>query len=257
MTDATRSWRWQGWRGALAPLALVGLWLALVDTGLLQSSLLVPLHVILLAPWADGHGQQIWPALAASLARLAAGLVLGSVAGIALGVVLGLARPARRAISPTLHGLRQIALFAWIPLLTAWFGNGELAKVLFIALGAFFPVYLNTEQGIRDIPPTYLEVATVLRLSAWQRMRHLLLPAALPAVVVGLEMALLIAWISTVGAEYALGTGRGIGAFLVASREQFRMDLVLTGVLVLAVVGYILSALSKPLLRRLTPWRTS
>lgn len=249
------SWRnFQLIRGLALPLGLALAWYVTVDTGLLRSPLLVPLGDILRTPFTDPQGLQLWPALASSLPRMACGLLLGSFFGILLGVVLGLARTARTTVAPTVHALRQIALFAWIPLLSAWLGNGEAAKVAFIAVGAFFPVYLNTEQGLRQLPRGWLEAAAVLRLSYGQRLWRVILPAALPAILLGLEMALVIAWIGTVGAEYALGTGRGIGAFLLTARENFRMDLVLAGVLVLAVTGALLHIVTKRLFRRLVFW---
>lgn len=242
--------------GAWLPLAIGALWLLLVDAGVLTHPLLVPLHEVLAAPFFDEQGRQIWVALLISLARVAGGFLIGATFGIAVGVAVGLSRPAQLAVAPSLHGLRQVALFAWIPLLTAWFGNGDAAKIVFIAIATFFPVFLNTEQGVRAIPPAYREVAAIVRLGAWLRLRRLVLPAILPSVLTGIELALLTAWIGTVGSEYAIGSGRGIGAFLATARDVFRMDLVLIGVLVMAVVGHGLGRISHLLFLRLIPWRT-
>lgn len=244
------------WRGAIVPGICVALWLALVDSGLHQSKVLVPLHQVLMAPFIDPQGRELWAALAASLVRVLAGFAAGGALGVLAGVALGLSRRTRQVVSPTVHGLRQIALFAWIPLLTAWFGNGEAAKLVFIAMAAFFPAFLNTEQGVRTIAPAWWEVAYALRLPLRKRLVRLVLPAALPAILVGLEMALLIAWIATVGAEYAIGMNRGIGSYLATAREHFRMDLVLAGVTVLALVGYGFSKVSHLLFNTLIIWRT-
>ena len=250
-----RSWHLRGWRGAVVPLSLLALWVAIVDTGLVSSSLLVPLHKILVAPFLDADGQLIWPALGMSLLRVAAGFAIGTTLGITLGLALGLSRPAQTAVSPTIHTLRQITMFAWIPLLTAWFGNGEGAKIFFISMSAFFPTFLNTEQGLRTVPLIYREVATALRLPLRVRITKLMLPAALPSILIGVEIALLTAWIGTVGAEYAIGSGRGVGSYLSAARELFRMDLVLVGVVVLALVGYGFSRISQFAFRMLITWR--
>lgn len=241
--------------GAWLPLAIGAAWVLLIDTGVWTHPLMVPLHEVLAAPFSDEQGRQIWPAFAASLARVVLGFLIGAALGMALGVAIGLSRPAQRAVAPTVHGLRQVALFAWIPLLTAWFGNGEVAKIVFISISTFFPVFLNTEQGVRAIPPAYREVAAVARLGRWLRLRRLVLPAILPSVLTGVELALLTAWIGTVGSEYAIGTGRGIGAYLATARDVFRMDLVLIGVLVMALVGYGLSRFAQHLFLRLIPWR--
>jgi sulfonate transport system permease protein len=242
--------------GAWLPLAVGAAWLLLIDTGAIAHPLMVPLHEVLVAPFADEQGRQIWPAAASSLVRVALGFLVGAGLGIALGVAVGLSRPAQQAVAPTVHGLRQVALFAWIPLLTAWFGNGELVKIVFISISTFFPVFLNTEQGVRGIPPTLREVAAIVRLGPWQRLRRLVLPAILPSVLTGVELALLTAWIGTVGSEYAIGTGRGIGAYLATARDVFRMDLVLIGVLVMALVGHGLSRFAQLLFLRLIPWST-
>jgi len=245
----------RAWRGAAVPAALDLGWLAFVDSGVIRTPLLVPLRTILGAPFLDPDGRQIWLALAASLGRVVAGMAIGSTAGVALGIALGLSRPLQRSVAPTLHTLRQIALFAWIPLLTAWFGTGETAKVAFISLSAFFPAFLNTEQGVRAIPRAYWETAAVLKLRPWRRVTKMVLPAALPSILIGLEIALLTAWIGTVGSEYAIGVGRGVGAFLVAARELFRMDLVLVGVVALALVGYAFNRASRRIFSRIVTWR--
>jgi len=244
------------WRGAVLPLALLAGWVLTVDTGWLTNPLLVPLAQVLAAPFTDPDGRQIWGAIGWSLLRVVAGVSIGATLGIALGIGLSLWRPAQRAVSPTLHGLRQIALFAWIPLLTSWFGNGETAKIVFIALSACFPAFLNTEQGVRTISPALREVADLARLSAWQRVTRLVLPGAAPSIFIGIEIALLTAWIGTVGAEYAIGVGSGIGSFLVAAREGFRMDLVLVGVVALAAIGYAFSRLARRLRFIFVPWQT-
>ena len=244
------------WRGAVLPLALLAGWILTVDTGWLTNPLLVPLAQVLAAPFTDPDGRQIWGAIGWSLLRVVAGVSIGATLGIALGIGLSLWRPAQRAVSPTLHGLRQIALFAWIPLLTSWFGNGETAKIVFISLSACFPAFLNTEQGVRTISPALREVADLARLSAWQRVTRLVLPGAAPSIFIGIEIALLTAWIGTVGAEYAIGLGSGIGSFLVAAREGFRMDLVLVGVVALAAIGYGFSRLARRLRFTFVPWQT-
>jgi sulfonate transport system permease protein len=236
------------WRGLAIPLLLALGYFVAVDGGLLTHPLLVPLHRILLVPFVDPDGRELLPAIAISLGRVIAGVVIGGAIGIASSLGLGLWRTAHTAVAPSIHTLRQIALFAWIPLLTSWCGNGETAKIVFVSLSAFFPTFLNTEQGLRDIPQSYREVARVLRLPPRHRLLRLMVPAALPSILIGVEIALISGWIGTVGAEYAIGSGRGLGSFLSAAREQFRMDIVLDGVIGLAVVGYGVNAGAKAIL---------
>lgn len=242
-------------RGAAIPLILVAAWIMVERSGLSSSHLLVPLERILALPFIDSAGRELWPALGASMVRLFAGFVIGAGLGIALGLVTGMWRLADRAISPSFNTLRQITLFAWIPLLTAWFGNGDASKLVYIAMSAFFPAALNTYLGLRNIPERYLEVARVLRLSFRTRLTRLILPAALPSIFVGIQIALITAWLGTVSSEYAMGMGRGLGTFLSEGRGQFRMDVVLLGVSVLALVGYIINVACIAVFRRLLAWK--
>jgi sulfonate transport system permease protein len=243
------------WRGIAIPSALILGWVILTHSGASRSPLLVPLERILSTPFVDEAGRNLWVGLASSIFRFLGGFAIGASAGIILGVVLGMSRTADRAIAPSLNALRQIALFAWIPLLTAWFGNGESAKLVYIALSAFFPAVLNTQNGLQSISLHYLEVARVTRLSRRQRIRKLLLPGALPSIFIGLQIALIGAWLGTVGAEYAMGNGRGIGTFIAQGREQFRMDIVAVGVVALALVGYAINVICTRVFRRLLSWQ--
>src|SRR5690606_9649142 len=134
----------RGWQGLLLPVALLALWQAANSFGWVDGNILTsPLEVLrsLLAGLADGTLPE---ALYLSLQRSLVGLLLGGGAGFALGLLLGLAPVAERLLGPSLSALRQVALFAWVPLLTAWFGLGEGAKVVFVALAAFFPLFIAT-----------------------------------------------------------------------------------------------------------------
>lgn len=242
------------WRGLMVPALLVLGWIGFTHLHG-SSQLVVPLERVLAAPFADEAGRNLWASLGASIARFFGGFVIGAGAGTLVGLALGMSVTADRAVSPSITALRQIALFAWIPLLTAWFGNGESAKVIYIAMSAFFPAALNTQNGLRAISLQHLEVARVLRLSRRQRITRLLLPGALPSIFIGVQLALIGAWLGTVGAEYAMGNGQGIGTFIAQGREQFRMDIVAIGVIALALVGYLVNLGCVRLFRRLLAWQ--
>lgn len=236
--SSARAWR----RGLVLPAVLVVLWGIMARIPSLHGQLLVPLDQILAAPFVDEAGRQIWHALTESLARFAVGFLAGTGAGIAFGLLTGASATADRVAGPSFNALRQITLFAWIPLLSAWFGNGEAAKIVYVGLSAFFPAALNTHDGVRIIPVQYRELAKVMGFSPRQRLLRLLLPGALPSIHLGVQIALITAWIGTVGAEYVIGVGGGLGTFIAEARGQFRMDLVLLGVLVLALVGLVINA---------------
>ncbi len=243
------------WRGAALPLALLGAWAIVPHLLSAPHPLLVPLDEVLAAPFTDTSGREVWESLVQTLLRYGAGFALGAVAGLALGLLVGASGLADRLISPSFNAVRQIALFAWIPLLTAWFGNGEGSKLAFIALSAFFPVALNTHDGLRTIGRGYMEVAAVLKLSWGRRVTKLLLPGALPSIFIGLQIGLITAWLGTVGGEYMIGVGRGLGIFIAEARGQFRMDLVLVGVIFLALIGFAANVAFRRLFEPLIRWQ--
>jgi sulfonate transport system permease protein len=198
---------------------------------------------------------QLWRSLGASLARDLAGFALGSLAGLGLGIALGLSRLLENLIGPTLHTIKQISLFAWIPMISVWFGLGDTAKVVFLSLAAFFPVLLNTFEGIRSVPRELIEVGRVFALSPLQMLRRVVLPAALPSIFNGVHLALIYAWLATLGAEYLLTSGIGIGNLLTDGREHLWMDQVLLGVLMVGLVGYALNLAASGIESRLLRWR--
>lgn len=251
------------WRALVLPVALVVIW-ALVDAfGLLNGDILVSPATVLVAAYQGFADGSIPGATAATLSRALTGWTIGASVGLVVGVSIGLSGIARGLFDPSISSLRQIALFAWIPLLSAWFGNGEIMKITLISLGAFFPMALGAQAGCRNVPEPFREVGRALELSRSATLRKIILPAAAPAILTGLELSLNIAWLGTFGAEYLIGTGYingmgdGLGAYLAAAREYARMDQVLLGVLFLALIGVALDRLVIGFSRRLTPWRTA
>ena len=136
-----------------------------------------------------------------------------------------------------------------------WFGLGDAAKVAFLSLAAFFPVVLNTYEGIRSVPRELVEVARVLRFTRWQLLWRVVLPGATPSIFAGIHLALIYAWLATLGAEYLLVSGQGIGDTMIDGREHFKMDLVLFGVVVVGLVGFALNWIATRIERRLLAWR--
>lgn len=250
----------RAWRGALLPLALVGLWAGVSAAGLVDPALLSPPLVVLRTAVEDVASGAVPLALAATLSRALLGAAIGVGAGFLTGTLLGLSGLARRIGDPTINGARQIALFAWIPLLSAWLGNGEAMKITLIALGAFFPMALAAAAGCRNVPVPYREIGRVLELGRFAMLRRIVLPAATPALLAGLELSLNIAWLGTFGAEYLIGTGYingmgdGLGAYLAAAREYARMDQVIVGIVALALVGLALDRGVVRLSRKVLPW---
>ena len=234
------------WRGVVLPGVLLLVWVAFAAVHTAKSPLFVSPGAVLAAAVDAIKSGELLGAAGATVLRAIVGWGIGSVTGFALGLLLGLSELGHGAVAPTLHGARQIALFAWIPLLSAWLGNGEAMKIALISLSAFFPVVLHVEVGCRNVPLPYREVARLFAFDRLGEIVFVILPAAAPTIISGLELAFTVAWIGTMGAEYLIGTGYmnaspdGIGAFLAGARENARMDLVAIGIIALAAIGFAL-----------------
>ncbi|MDQ7969417.1 MAG: ABC transporter permease [Oxalicibacterium faecigallinarum] len=242
-------------RGLTLPLVLLAVWWAAYAFGWTDSKLFVaPATVVetgarLLAEGELGH------ALGLSLLRDVAGLTIGASSGLVVGILLGLSRWSRLLIGPTLHTIKQISLFAWIPLIMVWFGLGEMSKIVFISLAAFFPVLLNTFEGVGSVSRDLVEVSRVFVFSRLQLIRHVVIPSAMPSIFTGFYLALIYSWLATLGAEYLLTSGEGIGNLLSDGRENFWMDQILVGIFIVGLVGFALNWLAAQLEKRLLRWR--
>jgi len=244
------------WRGAVLPLLALAVWWGVSATGISRSGLLVSPQQVVHTGIEQIASGALWRALSASLARELTGFALGTAGGLVLGGLLGFSRLAERVLGPSFNTFKQISLFAWIPLISVWFGLGDAAKVVFLSLAALLPVVAHVSDGIRNVSPELLEVARVYRYTRWQVVVRVVLPAALPSVFTGIYLALIYSWLATLGAEYLLVAGSGIGNMLIDGSEQFRMDLVLFGIVVIGIVGWALNASARLLERRLFAHRS-
>ncbi|MCU1785271.1 ABC transporter permease [Pseudomonas sp. 13B_2.1_Bac1] len=242
-------------RGLTLPALLLFIWWTVYAFGLTDSTLFVAPDKVLDAAFGTEAGAAIWQTLAQSLLRGLSGLIIGTSLGLLFGVLLGVSRRAERFFALTLHSIKQVSLFAWLPLLSLWFGFGESSKLAFIAWAAFFPVLLNTFEGVSSVPRELVDVARVSGFSRWQMFSRLLMPAALPSLFNGFYLALVFSWLATLGAEYMLGSGDGMGVLLMESRAEMRMDLMLLGIVLVGAVGFALDIAAKALERYLLRWR--
>ncbi|TGV05886.1 ABC transporter permease [Alcaligenaceae bacterium 429] len=235
----------------ILPLTLLLLWQWASTQQLWHSSLLVsPASVWqqLVDLFRTGQLQR---AITASLTRELSGFFIGSLLGLALGITLGLSTRSRQLLGPSFNTFKQISLFAWIPLISVWFGLGDTAKVVFLSLAALVPVTVYTADGIQAVPLRLLEVARVYQYSTLQTIARVILPAALPAIFTGVYLALIYSWLATIGAEYLLVSGPGLGTILIEGSELFRMDLVLIGMTAIGLIGAGLNWSARLIERRL------
>jgi len=242
-------------RGLVLPIALLLAWAAASHAGWVDRRILPPPERVALTAWDQLINQGLLGNLAASLARDMIGFVLGTLLGLVIGTALGLSRAADRLFMPTFNGLRQIAILAWIPLISVWFGVGEAAKIVFILLAALIPVVLNTHEGVRGASAQLIEVGRTLTLTRWQMITRLYLPSALPSIATGVHLALIYAWVASIGSEYFMTVGPGIGGLIIAGRERFQMDLVMLGIVILGLVGFLINRGAAMIEARLLRWR--
>jgi NitT/TauT family transport system permease protein len=190
----------------------------------------------------------------ASAKRVLTGFVLGGGTGIVIGTVAGMSAALHRALDPSLQLLRPIPIVAWIPLAVAWFGIEDRPAVFLIALGTFFPTYLNTRHGIRYVDPVLVRAARMLGYAtSWEIFRRVVFWSALPNIFTGLRIGLGIAWMCVVTSEM-LAVKSGFGYMLWDSYNFLRADLIITGMLSIALAGFLTDRLMLVIQRAVMTW---
>lgn len=249
----------QRWRRALLGLLLPATALLAVElsvrSGLIPANLL-PAPSQIIDTLHDLAAQGLLGHIAASTLRVAAGFAVGAALAVLLGAAVGLSRHAEALLDPTFQALRAIPSLAWVPLLLLWLGIDEAPKIVLIAIGAFFPVYMGVASGIRGVDRKLIEVARLYRLSNIALTRRVLLPAALPSILTGLRNGLSLAWMFMVAAEL-IAASKGLGYLLSDGRETSRADIVLAAIALLAILGKISDSLMAAIEKRSLAWRDS
>ena len=179
----------------------------------------------------------LWRYMADSLLRVSAGYLLAILAGVPLGILLGSSETLALAVNPVIQMLRPISPLAWMPLAVIWFGVSNAAPIFLIFLSSFFPIVVATMNGVRGVPPVYLQVARNFGLSRFEVMRRVVFPAILPRVLTGLRIAFGIAWLVLVAAEM-IAVDSGLGYLIIDARNAGkRYDLVVGGMLLIGLIG--------------------
>ncbi|MFY3956546.1 aliphatic sulfonate ABC transporter permease SsuC [Achromobacter xylosoxidans] len=252
--DAVRK---PGWRAALAPwlvpALILGLWQLAAQAGWLSSRILPAPSAVAAAAWSLAVSGELWQHVRISALRALWGLLLGGGLGLALGLLNGSSRTAETLLDTTLQMIRNIPVLALIPLVILWFGIEETAKLALLSLGVFFPVYLNTFHGIRSVDPALIEMGRSYGLSGWPLYRDVILPGALPSILVGLRFALGLVWVILIVTE-TISAQSGIGYMTMNAREFLQTDVVLLGILLYALLGKAADTLARLLERRLLRW---
>ncbi|AZP83747.1 ABC transporter permease [Mycobacterium avium subsp. paratuberculosis] len=238
----------------VSPLALLALWQLGSAIGVIAQDVLPAPSLILQAGVELTRNGQLADALHISTVRVVEGLALGGVIGIVAGAAVGLSRWVEATVDPPLQMIRALPHLGLIPLFILWFGIGELPKVLLVALGVVFPLYLNTFSAIRQVDPKVLETAQVLGFSFFQRFRRILVPGTAPQVLVGLRQSLAIAWLTLIVAEQ-INADKGIGFLINNARDFLRIDIIIFGLTIYALLGIITDAVVRLIERRAVRYR--
>ncbi|TKI94967.1 ABC transporter permease [Bacillus wiedmannii] len=192
--------------------------------------------------------------LSISVFRAAAGFFIGGSLGIILGTIVGFSTRSEQYLDPSVQMLRTVPHLAVAPLFVLWFGFGETSKILLIADGAFFPLYVNAFLGIRGVDSKLFDVARVLEFSKRKLITKLILPAALPNLLLGARLSLGVAWVSLVVAEL-MGSTEGIGYMIMDARQFSNTDIVFVGIIIFAFVGKFSDSLVRLLEVKFLRWR--
>lgn len=238
--ETTSLWaQWRAWRwllGSIVPVGFALVWEILVAHGWADGHLLPPPSKILATLQALAVSGELLDHIAATLRRVALGFIFGVLAGTVAGALTGYSSLARALFDPTLQALRSIPSIACVPVFILWFGIFETSKVILIAVGVFFPIYLALSGAILGVDRKLVEVAKIFRFSGLEMVWRVLLPATLPAYVIALRAGLGLGWMFVVAAEF-MGASEGLGFLLVDGQMTGRPQTVLASIAVFALLG--------------------
>ncbi|NGZ87300.1 aliphatic sulfonate ABC transporter permease SsuC [Duganella aceris] len=241
------------WTPWILPVLLIAGWQAASQLGLLSSRILPEPWAVARAFWTLAVSGELWVHLRTSLWRAISGFAIGAGLGLLLGLLTGSFRRAETLLDTTLQMVRNIPALALIPLVILWFGIDETAKLFLLAVGVFFPVYLNTFHGIRSADQGLIEMARSYGLSGWPLYRDVILPAALPSILVGVRFSLGLVWVLLIVAE-TISAQAGIGYMTMNAREFLQTDVVLVGILLYALLGKLADLLSRGMEKHFLRW---
>jgi sulfonate transport system permease protein len=239
----------------LVPFLIVTFWQLASSLGWLNPRVLPGPVSVVSAFWNLVETGKIWEHFFISLQRTSLGILIGAGLGFAFGLLTGLGRWLHIFFDSTFQMVRTIPALALIPLVIVWFGVGEAGKIFLIALATFFPVYINTQHGVLSIDTKLLEMGRVYGLTSWGTFRRIVLPGALPSVLVGVRYALGISWLALVVGE-SFGARSGIGFLAMDAREFFRTDVIVLAIVIYAFIGKAADSIVRFLEKRLLPWHT-
>lgn len=237
----------------ILPIILIILWQLLTSTGLVSGKILPKPWQVIKATITLSVSGDLVNYIGTSARRAIIGFLIGGSIGFVLGLVNGLSHNAELLLDSTIQMVRNVPLFAILSLVILWFGIGEEPKIILISLGVFFPIYLNTYHGIRSIDKGLLEMAKVYKLKRSSLFFNVILPGALPSILVGVRYSLGIMWLTLIVAE-TIAADSGIGYMINNARDFMQMDVIVLGVIIYALLGKLSDTIARILEKSLLKW---
>ncbi|KKK38160.1 alkanesulfonate transporter permease subunit [Mesobacillus campisalis] len=240
----------------MVPLLLLVSWQIFSSLGWISSRILPSPIDIFKAAIELGQSGQLFHHIGVSTKRAFWGFLIGGGIGFALGLWNGLSKVAETLFDTSIQMIRNIPHLALIPIVILWFGIGEEAKLFLVALGTFFPIYLNTFHGIRSVDASLIEMGKVYGLKGISLFRHVIFPGALSSILVGVRYALGITWVTLIVAE-TIAANSGIGYMAMNAREFMQLDVVVLSIILYAFLGKLSDYTAKLAERRFLKWNTN
>jgi sulfonate transport system permease protein len=250
MTRVPRSTTIVPW---ILPVCIIALWQLLCAVGYIPDRVLPAPSDVVVAGWQLLRSGELVKNIWVSFWRAIVGLAIGGAIGFALGLANGLSRRTEQVVDSTLQMIRNIPHLALIPLVILWFGIDETAKIVLVALGVFFPIYINTQHGIRSVDAQLVEMGRTYGMTPAGLFWQVYLPGALPSIFVGLRYALGIMWLTLIVAE-TIAASSGIGYMAMQAREFLRIDVVVLSILIYSLLGKLADSTARLLERRCLGW---
>jgi sulfonate transport system permease protein len=249
-----RGRRGMQWRGLVLPALLLVAWQALCASKVFTPDVMpspVAVATELFRLWTKG---QLLGDIVITVERVALGFLLGTAVATVFGALVGYSRRTGEYLDPTLQALKAVPSLAWVPLFILWFGIFEVSKIALIAVGVFFPIYLNLVAGIRSTDRKLVEVARVNALGRFDLVKRILVPAALPNYFTGLRAGLALGWMFVIAAEL-MGASKGLGFLMLDGQMTGRPATIVAALILFAVAGKVSDALLVSAGRRVLAWQ--
>jgi sulfonate transport system permease protein len=237
----------------IVPLGIILIWQVACATGLVSGRVLPAPTDVARAGWKLLLSGELERNISVSFWRAGIGFLIGGGIGFAFGLANGLSELSSKLTDTTLQMVRNIPHLALIPLVILWFGIDESAKLFLVALGVFFPIYLNTLHGIRTVDPQLIEMGRIYGMGDGELFRRVIFPGALPSIFVGLRFALGIMWLTLIVAE-TIAASSGLGYMAMQAREFMQIDVVVLSILIYALLGKLADSASRALERLTLFW---